>query len=206
MRQSQLDLGLSETKFPLQTSAAALPTGFSALDLHLPDNGWPSGTITEIFYDGAASAALQLMLPTLAQVSRHNRWLAWIAPPSLPYRTQFRAAGINPERALVIRPHPHNDGLWAVEQALRSGTCAAVLSWVTEADHGSIEQLKDAARVGGSCGLLFRPIKTFTESQASHLRLHIRNNGHNFIIKVLNPESANNVELKIQSSRSHKIK
>lgn len=198
MRQSQLNLGLPDTKHQPQPGTAVLPTGFSALDLHLPDNGWPSSTLTEIFYDGAATSALQLILPTLAQVSRHNRWLAWIAPPSLPYRTQFRAAGINPERALVIRPHPHNDGLWAVEQALRSGTCAAVLSWVTEADHASIEQLKDAARAGGSCGLLFRPIKTFTESQASHLRLHIRSNGHTFIVKVLNPQSANNLELKIK--------
>ncbi|MBI3773452.1 MAG: hypothetical protein HY272_12225 [Gammaproteobacteria bacterium] len=206
MRQSQLDLGLSEIECQSPPGATALPTGFSALDLHLPDNGWPSSTITEIFYDGAATTALQLILPTLAQVSRHNRWLAWIAPPSLPYRAQFRAAGIDPERALVIRPHPHNNGLWAVEQALRSGTCATVLSWVTEADHESIEQLKDAARIGGSCGLLFRPIKALIESKASHLRLHIRNNGRNFIIRVLNPQLTNNVELRIQNGSSNKMK
>jgi hypothetical protein len=68
---------------------------------------------------------------------------------------------------------------------------------VTEADHASIERLKDAARTGGSCGLLFRPIKTLTESQATHLRLHIRSNGHNFIVKVLNPQMASGVELSI---------
>lgn len=187
MIQSQLELRLPDAKSSAYVTASprALATGFSALDMHLPHNGWPSGTVTEIFYEGAATAALQLVLPSLSRLSQDERWLAWIAPPSLPYRAQFRAAGINSRRVLFIRPHPHSNGLWAVEQALRSGTCAAALSWVTEADDESIVRLRDAAQIGGSCGLLFRPVRSLEQTTTPHLRLQVHGDNQRLFVRVL---------------------
>ncbi len=137
-------------------ATAGIPTGFAALDEKLPGGGWPVGALTEILLPFPGIGELQLIMPALARLSRKKRWTAWIAPPYIPYAPALAACGVDLSRTLIVRPRATTDGFWAIEQALRSGTCAAVLAWPVGGDRQMWRRLQLAAEAGQSWGVLFR--------------------------------------------------
>jgi cell division inhibitor SulA len=132
------------------TPVATLPTQTPA---HCT---WPVGTLTEVRATAQGSSDLGLVLPALAHLARQQRWLAWVAPPYLPSAATLASLGIDVSRILLIHPKAAADGLWAVEQALRSGTCGAVLAWLSHSDAEVQARLQRAAEAGRSWGILFR--------------------------------------------------
>jgi protein ImuA len=137
-------------------SVAAMPIKTPATPS--PDCAWPVGTLTEVRATAQGDCDLGLVLPALAHLARQQRWLAWVAPPYLPSTTTLVSLGIDVSRILLIHPKAVADGLWAVEQALRSGTCGAVLAWLSHSDAEVQARLQRAAEVGRSWGILFRAL------------------------------------------------
>lgn len=121
---------------------------------------WPVGTVTEIHCSQQDGQAMGLVVPALAQLSLEDRWIAWVAPPFVPYAPALRAAGVDLSRVLVIHAKEGADSIWAVERALRTGTCGAVLGWLTGtkgvAPKATVQRLRQAAEQGNSRGILFR--------------------------------------------------
>ena len=109
--------------------AAVVPTGFASLDRALPGGGWPAGALTELIGGGAGIGELQLVLPALSALSWAGKRIVWVAPPHLPYAPALAAAGVDLSRVAVVRAPGRRDALWAAEQALRSGSCHALLAW-----------------------------------------------------------------------------
>ena len=109
------------------------PTGHAALDALLPQRGWPRRALTELLLPADGVGELALLMPTLARLSREGGTLALVAPPYLPYAPAWQAAGIDLGALQVIEAAPR-DALWAFEQCLRSGACAAVVGWPRQAD------------------------------------------------------------------------
>jgi len=153
--------------------ADGVPTGFADLDALFPGGGWPRGALTEILLPRDGIGALRLVMPALARLSRENRWLAWVAPPHIPYAPALAAAGVDLSRVLLIHPRAASDGLWAVEQTLRSGTCGAVLAWPAVGDTRALRRLQLAAEAGRCWGLLFRPEHLVRQSSPAALRLRL---------------------------------
>ncbi|MDZ7810356.1 MAG: translesion DNA synthesis-associated protein ImuA [Arhodomonas sp.] len=148
-------------------------TGIPALDEALPRGGWPCGALTEILHDRDGIGELSLVLPALAELSEGGGWVAFIAPPWLPYAPALAAAGVALSRVLLIHPRRDTDTLWAVEQALRAGTCGAVLAWPRQVDGTSLRRLQLAAEAGDSMGLLFRRGDSADRASPAALRLHL---------------------------------
>lgn len=148
-----------------------IASGRPQLDRQL-GGGWPRGALTELLSDYRAIGALELLLPALAAVGR-DRWLAWIAPPHIPYAPALAAAGIDPARLLWIRPRTPEEGLWAAEQALRSGSCGAVLHWPQAPSAQRLRRLQLAAEQGDSLGFLFRPRRAAQHPSPAALRLEL---------------------------------
>lgn len=136
--------------------AQAIATGFPALDRLLPGGGWPRGALTEIELPQEGIGELRLLLPALARLSRGDRWLAFIAPPYIPYAPAFAMAGVDLSRLLFVYPKTRADHLWALENSLRAGACAAVFAWTSSADAGHLRRLQLAAEAGGTWGVLFQ--------------------------------------------------
>jgi cell division inhibitor SulA/protein ImuA len=153
-------------------AASFTPTGLGGLDPLLPE-GWPVGGIVEILVPHPGVGELSLLMPSLARLSRERRWLAWVAPPHIPYAPALAAHGVDLSRVMLIHPSATKDALWAVEQALRSGTCGAVLAWIEQADFHSLRRLQLAAAEGQSLCLLFRPHRAATEASPATLRLRL---------------------------------
>ena len=81
-----------------------IATGFAELDEFLPGGGWPRGAITEIFVDGYGVGELALLMPALAALTRKDparaeKWVAWIAPPFIPYAPALQQHGVDIDRS-----------------------------------------------------------------------------------------------------------
>jgi hypothetical protein len=163
-----------------------VPSGFAELDALLPGRGWPVGALTEILSEVEGIGALRLVLPALARLSQAERWLAWIAPPHLPYAPALAAHGVELARVLIIdalaRPA---ERFWALDQSLRAGACSAVLAWWSRADWHALRRLQLAAEAGRSCGLLFRPMAACREASPAALRLVLEPSGPRTAVRII---------------------
>jgi cell division inhibitor SulA/protein ImuA len=158
---------------------AVLPTGFPELDRALPGGGWPLGAITEILVDGYGIGELGLLMPALTALTKEDpakpkKWVAWIAPPFVPYAPALQQHGVNIDRLLMIHPTAGaKSRLWAIEQAIRSGSSAGVLAWVAAADDVILRRLQLAAEEQGCWVVLFRPASARLQRSPAALRIHL---------------------------------
>jgi cell division inhibitor SulA/protein ImuA len=162
---------------PIRRGASApvqptLSTGFDTLD-ELLHGGWPRAALTEILAAHEGIGELRLLLPALAEITRQKRWVAFVAPPYIPYAPALAHADLDLSRVLLIHPSAQQDRLWALEQALRAGTCGAVLAWPTQADFNTLRRLQLAAEAGNALGILFRPLHAAEHTSPAALRLKL---------------------------------
>ena len=164
-----------------EAQSAGLPTGFDRLDRLLPGQGWPRAALTEILCDSAGIGELGLVAPGLARLSHEQaRWITWIDPPFMPHAPALAAAGIEVGKSLLIRTgHGGSNGqdaLWALEQALESGACSAVLAWLDERRLRipDLRRIHRRAQQGRTWAVLFRPGLASRNPSAAELRLRIR--------------------------------
>ena len=159
-----------------QTEAGGIDTGFAALDAAFLHQGWPCAGLTELLCDVSGIGEIRLLVPALAALCRNEeRSIALVMPPFVPYPPALEAIGIDLARMLLIRPREPREALWAMEQALRTGACSAVLGWLEETRLGfaSLRRLVLAARQGEAWGNLFRPTRALENASAAELRLHL---------------------------------
>ena len=156
-----------------------LASGYARLDRHLPGGGWPPCALTEILLAHYGAGELKLLMPALARLSRvaddsdAAGWIAWVAPPFHPYPPALMQWGIDLSRVLIVRPKTATETLWAAEQALSSGNCAAVLLWSGSLDDASSRRLQLAAEEGRSWAVAFRPLEAQAEPSAAALRIRL---------------------------------
>lgn len=155
-----------------RASATALgePTGHAALDALLPQGGWPRHALTELLLPADGVGELALLLPTLARLSEAGATVAVVAPPYVPYAPAWQAAGVALEQLEIVQATPR-DALWAFEQCLRSGACAAVLGWPLHADAQALRRLQVAADSGRCLGFALRDRRHAANPSPAALRL-----------------------------------
>ncbi len=168
-----------------------IASGYPRLDRHLPGGGWPQHALTEILLEQYGTGELKLLMPALARLSQAERengsasndrefidaakagWIAWIAPPFEPYPPALLQWGINLSHVLIVRPKEAGETLWAAEQALSSGNCAAVLLWPEILDDAASRRLQLAAEKGQSWAIAFRSLRALSQPSAAALRIKI---------------------------------
>jgi cell division inhibitor SulA/protein ImuA len=170
-----------------------LASGYEALDCHLPGGGWPQCSLTEILVEHYGIGELRLLMPALAQLSAEDvsadctepGWIAWVAPPFQPYPPALQQWGINLSRILIVRPKDDGEMLWSAEQALSSGTCAAVLLWPDVLDDQASRRLQLAAEKGNSWAIAFRPPAARAEPSAAALRIELLSSSEGTRLSIL---------------------
>lgn len=169
-----------------------IPSGHAELDTHLPGGGWPFPALIELLVERWGVGELALLVPALRQLTTdatgpRARTLAWLNPPYIPYAPALAAHDLDPADSLVTAALTPTQTLWATEQALRSGACAAVLAWIDHATTPALRRLKLATQEGGCLGVLFRSPRHRTQASLANLRLVLTpGNGalHVEIVKV----------------------
>lgn len=180
---------------PANLAPSSQPTGHAALDAALPTGGWPEASLTELLLPMHGVGELRLMWPALARLSQG--WppqaqampaksaraqashafdgggiVVLIDPPFEPYAPAWRDAGVALSRLQMIRARGR-DALWAAEQCLRSGACAAVLCWPQRADDRALRRLQVAAETGQCLGFALRDSKAALNPSPAALRIAI---------------------------------
>lgn len=158
-------------------------TGFEGLDAHLPGGGWPTAALTEIILERHGIGELSLLMPAMARLceqdlsSSAGGWIFWISPPFIPYAPALSRHGIDLDRLLLVHaPAMHCGSLWAMEQALRAKSCAAVLAWARTADQTALQRLQLAAEEARCWAVLFRPSAALQQRSPAALRLRLTRN------------------------------
>jgi protein ImuA len=178
------------------TRIETLSSGFPELDARLAGGGWPKVGLVEILATHLGSGELRLLLPLLAAVTHQPqaRWCTWIAPPLTPYAPALAAQGVNLSRILVVRASkgPQWAPEWATEQALISGACDVVLSWITQPlKPRVVRRLQLATQRGRTLAFLLRPWSARVAQEPSHalLRLgvepHSNGNSSGVLLSIL---------------------
>lgn len=148
------------------------PTGWDALDAVLPTGGWPDAALVEVLIAHDGLGELSLLLPMLAATVTAQRPVLLVAPPYRPYAPAWQRAGVALAGLQVLDAAPR-DALWAMEQALRAGSCAAVLGWPIGVDDKSLRRLQVAAESGQCLGIAFRPARAAANPSPAPLRLQV---------------------------------
>lgn len=169
-------------------STGGYRTGFSELDEQLPDRGWPTSGVCEIFSFGFGQGELCFIYPLLREIvpkhvnsqhrderSQHNRsqsdriqndsFVLLIAPPLIPYAPTLEQEGIDSKRLLWLKSQERKEQLWALEQALSSGACPLVVAWLTHLSVAEARRLQLASEKGNSLAIFYLPHK---QSYAAH--------------------------------------
>jgi len=149
------------------------PSGWAQLDAALPAGGWPEHALSEILLPADGVGELQLILPTLARLTQANGSIAVIAPPYAPCVAGWENRGVAMSRVDIVRTDTPRDALWAAEQCLRSGSCAAVLAWPQQADDRALRRLQVAADHGRALGFLFRDRRHAAQASPAALRIEL---------------------------------
>ena len=173
--------------------ASGLASGYERLDRHLPGGGWPRHALTEILTEQYGIGEIRLLMPALAALSTSEHsagfaepgWIAWVAPPLQPYPPALQQWGMDLSRMLIVRPKTDKDVLWSAEQALSSGTCAAVLLWPEQLDDQAGRRLQLAAEKGNSWAIAFRPLAARSEPSAAALRIELRANAAGMRLSII---------------------
>ncbi|TAL86036.1 MAG: translesion DNA synthesis-associated protein ImuA [Rhodanobacter sp.] len=156
----------------LERPAGEQPTGWAALDAVLPSGGWPEASLSEILLPLDGVGELQLVLPTLARLSRGTRPVMLVAPPYAPCVAGWRQHGVDMRRVEIVTAAAR-EVLWATEQCLRSGSCAAVLAWPQQADDRALRRLQVAADSGRALAFAFRDRRHLANASPAALRLEL---------------------------------
>ncbi|MCK8047093.1 hypothetical protein MSG37_19585 [Shewanella sp. 1CM18E] len=175
-------------------------TGFSLLNKHLADNGWPKQGVCECLYDNPGQGELTLVLPLLQQLigqrlvsqtlaseqhsevsktdadhTNHAESLVMlVAPPYIPNPQALELQGIEVERLIWIDSSDRKEQLWAIEQALSSGAVPLVLAWLGYLSITESRRLQLAAEKGQALCLLYLPSKLADNSHPVNLRLTLK--------------------------------
>jgi len=173
-----------------RTSSPGIATGFATLDAELPGGGWPCGALTEILPQHEGIGELRLFGPALAQLAAQGKFIAWIAPPYLPYAPALAAAGIALARIVIVKTTKDGDILWAAEQALASAACGAVLAWPRRVNYTELRRLQLAAESSRCLALLFRPTQAAREPTPAVLRIALATAAGGLALSILKRRGA----------------
>jgi cell division inhibitor SulA len=114
------------------------------------------GKLTEIITHDNDLSSMPLLMPLLAQLSRDDRWFAWVAPPALLPKTLLTEAGIDLGKVILLQPDSAHSAFDLAKRALSAGTCHAVISWPGYLSEFELKALEQAAACGHSHGILIR--------------------------------------------------
>ena len=155
-----------------------IATGHDVLDEAL-GGGWPTPALIEVLCDREGIGELQLLRalwqPRSMQGCNEQRSVVlWLNAPFAVQAVALAQLGLDPAQHWCAPGLTERDALWAMEQALRSGSCAAVMAWSRTVTAGLLRRLKLAASSHDAIGVLFRPGAMAAAPSPATLRLRLR--------------------------------
>lgn len=116
-----------------------------------------AGRITEILLHNRSVSLHPVLLPMITELSRDNRWLTLINPPTSLNRDLLSRAGATTGHILSLCSHDGRHApLELCRQALAAGTSHTVIAWYESGSAAPLHQLDLAASIGHAQAILVR--------------------------------------------------
>lgn len=172
-----IDIPGVERRGSVVAGSMHVPSGFPELDAML-GGGWPGGGLTELLVEAGTFAELALLSPALSRLTCGHAaadpaWIMLIAPPWIPYAPGLCWHGLALSRVLVTEVRQAADVLWAMEAALGSGACAAVVAWAGAASRVALQRLHLLAGRRPVWSVLVRAARFRQERSPAMLRVQL---------------------------------
>lgn len=148
-------------------------TGFASVDALLPGGGWPLSGLIEFLISQDGIGEMGVLFPLLAACSQ-TQPIVLVAPPYQPCALHWHQQGVKLAHLHVVHCD-ESAALWATEQALRAGCCAAVLCWPRCASDTALRRLQIAASQGQCVGIVFRDSKFSSHASPAPVRVQLHN-------------------------------
>jgi protein ImuA len=152
-----------------RASERRIDTGYATLNAELPGGGWPQGALIELLISQPGIGELRLLAPALRTLQ--PRAIVLINPPHTVQPLALRYWGLDSTHWCVLRAPKTADACWAAEQALRTGSCGAVLLWLTSVSADVLRRLHLAAQRDTALFFLLRPLCASRSASPSPLRV-----------------------------------
>ncbi|WP_417760610.1 translesion DNA synthesis-associated protein ImuA [Shewanella sp.] len=156
------------------TQLTGLSTGFAELTQHLPY--WPAHGVCELYSQGLGCGELGLLHPLMRALCTEQPLapIMLIAPPALPNALGLALLQLPPERFIWLNISSAREALWAMEQALHSGSCSLVLGWFAHLSLKAARRLQLAAEEGNSLGFCVLPLSQAGNQHPLPLKLALQ--------------------------------
>jgi protein ImuA len=165
-----------------RTGAQTLASGFARLDAELPDGGWPRGALSELLLAHPGVGEMRLLAPALVATQRDGRLVMLFDPPAALAAAALAVLGFAVDELLVVetraRLAPGSDGLWALEQALKSGHVGAIVAWLPQRLRAErLRRLQLAAHRHDGVAFILREAAAAARPTAAPLRVALHAGG-----------------------------
>lgn len=179
LRQLRVDAGCIDTEPDQDASQETFSTGSAAIDRLLPRGGLRSDAITEWVAeaDGCGAAALSMVAAaTHLNSSRRRGPLVVVSRGDNFYPPAAISLGISADRIIWVQPDRHADLVWAIDQALRCESVAAVWAPIrAKLDDRDARRFQLSAEAGHTPGLLIRTAAARGCPTFADVRFHVGN-------------------------------
>lgn len=111
-----------------------LDVGLGPIKHAFPNKQFPLGAVHEFLCNGAedATASSGFISGILSSLMRSSGAAIWIAPSQTIFPPALKAFGIDPDKIIFVTLKKEKEILWAVEEALKCSSLAAVVSEIAE--------------------------------------------------------------------------
>ncbi|AOB30889.1 cell division protein [Bordetella sp. H567] len=187
-----------------RAARAAVPTGYPVLGQELPGGGWPPGALNELLLPRPGIGEMRLLQPALRALAPEGS-IVLVQPPCVPHIAAWTSWGLDPARLLWVNPARPADALWAAEQVLKNGGCAALLCWLPQARPEALRRLHLAAQAGATLFFCLRPARALAQASPAPLRLSLAPAGDALrvdIVKRRGPVCSHPLFIALERSRS----
>lgn len=130
-----------------------ITSGINSIDQAI--GGWPLGALIEFASKQVGIGEFSLLTPVLRKLSQQDKWIALICPPYIPYAPALSTNGIDIKKILVIATSNTSDTAWAMDQAISSKSCSAVVGWFSFVTEKILRRLQLAIDTQETLGAYF---------------------------------------------------
>ena len=111
-----------------RASAAAVATGWNALDAQLPGGGWPRRAVTELLATQPAVLEWRLLSPALRRVVAAGEQVVVVGPVRHPHLPGLLHEGFDERQLVWIRADAPSERMWVMPSRWRSRRAFACLA------------------------------------------------------------------------------
>lgn len=144
--------------FRTPVGARKIDFGLGVMDASFPNHSFPTGAVHEFISNGpeTAAATTGFMAGLLGKLMGEHGICLWIGIRPIVFATALKAFGVEPHRVIFIDLAREKDVIWAVEEALKCESLAAVVGELREITFTESRRLQLAVEQSRVTGFLHR--------------------------------------------------